>query len=302
MNLRVGNAPCSWGVEFPDDPRNPAWTRVLDEARATGYTGIELGPLGYMPEDPQILGPALAARDLTLIGGVLYRPFHDPMKWEDVKDAALRTCRTLTAHHAKRMVLIDSISPRRAPTAGRAGEAERMTGSERRGLLERLETVARIGAEEFGLEVSMHAHAGGFVEFEDELEDVLASIPSEILGVCLDTGHSEYAGFDPVAFYRRHADRVTYLHFKDVNPIIRSRVVAERTGFYDACAAGLFCKLGEGVVDFLALKKVLMEFGFTGWATVEQDRDPAGANSTIADAQANLDYLRSIGLDGSHEN
>jgi hypothetical protein len=33
-----------------------------------------------------------------------------------------------------------------------------------------------MGAEEFGLEVTMHAHAAGFVEFEDELEDVLDAI------------------------------------------------------------------------------------------------------------------------------
>ena len=23
--IKIGNAPCSWGVEFADDPRNPNW-------------------------------------------------------------------------------------------------------------------------------------------------------------------------------------------------------------------------------------------------------------------------------------
>ena len=302
MNLSIGNAPCSWGVEFADDPRNPSWTRVLDEAKAAGYTGIELGPLGFMPEDPQVLGPALTERDLTLIGGVLFRPFHDPAQWSQVKDAALRTCRALSAHNAKRLVLIDSISPRRAPTAGRSEEAERLSGSERRGLLDRLEWVAKLGAEEFDLDVTMHAHAAGFVEFEDELEDVLKAIAPDLLGVCLDTGHCEYAGFDPVAFYRRHSARISYLHFKDVDPAIRSQAITHRTGFYDACAAGLFCNLGDGVVDFPALKQALVETKFSGWATVEQDRDPSGARSTVADAKANLDYLKMIGLAGRHEN
>ena len=31
MNIRVGNAPCSWGVEFPNDPRNPTLAKVLEE-------------------------------------------------------------------------------------------------------------------------------------------------------------------------------------------------------------------------------------------------------------------------------
>jgi inosose dehydratase len=296
MQLSIGNAPCSWGVEFADDPRNPAWTHVLDEAKASGYTGIELGPLGYMPEDPAILGPALQKRDLTLIGGVLFRPFHDPAQWDAVRDAALRTCRALKAHQAKRLVLIDSISPRRAPTAGRSAEAERLRGADRAGLLERIEAVARMGTEEFGLQVTMHAHAAGFVEFEDELEDVLAAIEPALLGVCLDTGHCEYAGFDPVAFYRKHSERVTYLHFKDVDSAVRRRAIESRTGFYDACAAGLFCNLGEGVVDFLALKAALIAANFTGWATIEQDRDPKGERSTLADATANLKFLKKNGL------
>jgi inosose dehydratase len=296
MHLSIGNAPCSWGVEFADDPRNPPWSHVLDEAKAAGYTGIELGPLGFMPEDPAILGPALAERELTLIGGVLFRPFHDPTHWTQVQDAALRTCRALTAHRAKRLVLIDSISARRAPTAGRSGEAQRLRGAERAGFLDRIKSVARMGAEEFGLEVTMHAHAAGFVEFEDELEAVLDAIEPKLLGVCLDTGHCEYAGFDPVAFYRRHSQRVSYLHFKDIDPLVRRRAIDERIGFYDACAAGLFCNLGDGIVDFRALKDALVSTGFSGWATVEQDRDPTGARSTLADATANLAYLKMSGL------
>jgi inosose dehydratase len=156
--------------------------------------------------------------------------------------------------------------------------------------------VARIGVEEFGLEVTMHAHAAGFVEFEDELEDVLGAIEPRLLGVCLDTGHCEYAGFDPVAFYRRHSERVSYLHFKDIDPVVRRRAIDQRTGFYEACAAGLFCNLGDGVVDFRALKGALVAAGFSGWATVEQDRDPTGARSTLADARANLAYLKMSGL------
>jgi len=296
MHVSIGNAPCSWGVEFFDDPRNPPWTKVLDEAAAAGYRGIELGPLGYMPEDPAILGPALAQRGLTLIGGVLFRPFHDPNQWEQVKDAIYRTCRALTAHGARQLVLIDSISPRRAPTAGRSSEAERLRGTDRKTFHERLRTTARIGAEECGLVVSMHAHAAGFVEFEDELEDVLDSIAPELLSICLDTGHCTYAGFDPVAFYRRHSTRVSYLHFKDVDAVVLRKAIANRTGFYDACAEGVFCKLGEGIVDFNAFKAALTAAGFSGWGTVEQDRDPTGARSTLVDATANLNFLKQAGL------
>ena len=61
---------------------------------------------------------------------MVFRPFHDPAAWDDVLDAATRTCKALVAHGARHLVLIDCISPRRAPTAGRAAEAEQMDAAE----------------------------------------------------------------------------------------------------------------------------------------------------------------------------
>jgi inosose dehydratase len=296
MTIKIGNAPCSWGVEFADDPRNPSWQRVLDECKAAGYNGIELGPVGFMPEDPAILGEALAARHLELIGGVVFRPFHDPQKWDEVLDASVRTCKALTAHGAKHLVLIDSISPRRAPTAGRPTEAEQMSVAEWRGFVGRFRDVARMGAEDYGLTVSIHPHAGGFIDFEPEIERLLEDIPSDLLKICLDTGHSHYAGFDPVPFLARHMERVAYVHFKDIDPTVRADVIAKRTGFYDACAQGIFCNLGDGLTDYPAVRQLLIASGYQGWCTVEQDCDPQGSTSPVKDATTNRNYLRSIGF------
>jgi inosose dehydratase len=296
LAIAIGNAPCSWGVEFPDDPRNPAWTRVLDECRDADYRGIELGPIGFMPEDPAVLGDALASRGLTLVGGVVFRPFHDPLKWDEVKDAAVRTCKSLSAHGARNLVLIDSISSRRAPTAGRPDEAEQMSEAEWARFVGRIRDVAKIGAEDYGLVVSIHPHAAGFVDFEPEVERLLAHIDSNLLKICLDTGHSQYAGFDPVPFLKRHIERIVYVHFKDIDPQVRANVVTARTGFYEACAQGVFCNLGKGMTDFPAVRRVLLDSGYDGWCTVEQDCDPAGPTSPVIDARANRDYLASIGF------
>jgi len=296
MTIRIGNAPCSWGVEFAGDPRNPPWQRVLDECRSAGYAGIELGPIGFMPEDPSMLGDALAARGLELIGGVVFRAFHDAGKWNDVKDAATRTCKALQAHGARHLVLIDSISPRRAPTAGRPAEAEPMGVAEWVSFAGRFRDIARMGVEDYGLTVSIHPHAAGFIDFEPEIERLLSDIEPGLLKICLDTGHSHYAGFDPVVFMRRHMDRIGYVHFKDIDPIVRADAVARRTGFYDACAQGIFCNLGKGMTDFRAVRQLLLDNRYDGWCTVEQDCDPAGPTSPIDDARANRAYLQSIGF------
>ena len=296
MSIRIGAAPCSWGVEFADDPRNPPWREVLRQAAEAGYRGVELGPVGYMPEDPAPLSDALAEHGLELIGGVVFRPFHDPGAWDEVMDGAVRTCRALAAHGARHLVLIDSISPRRAPTAGRSGEAVQMDAGEWAAFRDRIATVARMGAEEHGLRVGVHAHAAGFMDFEPELDRLLDEVDPGVLGICFDTGHHSYAGYDPVAFMRRHMDRISYVHFKDIDPGVKARAVAERTGFYDACGQGIFCPLGRGDVDFPAVRDLLVAHGYEGWCTVEQDCDPTLSPDVPGDARANRDYLASIGF------
>jgi sugar phosphate isomerase/epimerase len=182
--------------------------RAEAQCAEAGYTGIELGPVGFMPEDPAVLAEALDEYGLELIGGVVFRAFHDADQWDDVMDGAVRTCKALKAHGAQHLVLIDSISPRRAPTAGRADEAEQMDPAEWAAYRDRIATVAKMGAEEYGLTVGIHAHAAGFMDFEPELERLLDEVDDKILKICFDTGHHSYAGFDPVSLheapYRAH--------------------------------------------------------------------------------------------------
>lgn len=297
MTIKIGNAPCSWGVEFADDPRNPPWRDVLRENAEAGYKGIELGPVGFMPEDPAILSEALAKHDLELIGGVVFRAFHDPAQWEDVLDGAIRTCRALQAHGARHLVLIDSISPRRAGTAGRADAAEQMDAAEWAAFRDRIAKVAKMATEDYGLTVGIHAHAAGFMDFEPELERLLGEVDEKILKICFDTGHHSYAGFDPVAFMERYIDRISYMHFKDIDPTVKADVIAKGTGFYEACGQGIFCNLGDGDVDFPKVRQILLDAGFDGWCTVEQDCDPTLPDTdSLRDAKLNRAYLQSIGF------
>ncbi len=296
MNIKIGNAPCSWGVEFADGPGNPIWQTVLDDCAKAGYKGIELGPIGFLPEDPSELGDSLAARNLELIGSTFFQPFHDASAWDKLFDDAIRSCKSLSAHGAKHLVLIDSISPRRAPTAGRGSEAEQMDSEEWRNFVSRIKAVAKMGAEEYGLTVSIHAHAGGFMDFRPELERLLDEVDSSLLKICLDTGHAHYAGFDLHDFMAKHMDRIAYMHFKDIAPAIKANVIEHRTNFYDACAQGIFCNLGDGEVNFERVKQQLDDANFSGWCTVEQDCDPQGDTSPIDDASHNLNYLKSMGF------
>ena len=293
--MKIGNAPASWGIEFADDERNPTWTQVLDECAAAGYAGIELGPIGYMPDDPAVLGDALAQRDLSLIGGNVFQPIHDPRTWDDVLAAARRTCTILAAHGARQFIIMDSISPKRVDTLGRADDAPQMTAQEWSAFVERIETIARMASEEFGLVPSIHAHAGGYCDFEHELDRIVDAIDETILKVCIDTAHATLAGMDPMAVTRRYATRISHVHLKDVDPHMKQRVIDEQIEFYTACALNLFCQIGDGEVEFAAFRKLLEDNAYDGWCVVEQDCAPDAKITKVEQAKANRKALEDAG-------
>ena len=135
------------------------------------------------------------------------------------------------------------------------------------------------------------------MDFEPEVERLLAETDPELLKICIDTGHSTYAGFDPVAFMKRHMDRITYVHFKNTDPVVKKAVIENRTGFYDACGQGIFCTLDKtGDVDFPAVHQLLIDAKYEGWCTIEQDCDPTLNPDPESDARQNREYLQSIGF------
>jgi inosose dehydratase len=91
-------------------------------------------------------------------------------------------------------------------------------------------------------------------------------------------------------------NRISYMHFKDIDPEVKAEVIAKRTGFYEACGQGIFCNLGDGDVDFPAARQLLLDHGFEGWCTVEQDCDPTLDVKPVDDAHLNRTYLQSIGF------
>ena len=76
MKLQLSNAPCSWGIEFADNPDNPPWQTVLNEISQAGYKATELGPLGYLPTDSQVLAAKLEENGLGLIAGTIFKHLH----------------------------------------------------------------------------------------------------------------------------------------------------------------------------------------------------------------------------------
>jgi inosose dehydratase len=295
MKVRLANAPVSWGVDYPNDPKNPPWRRVMSEIREAGYCYTELGPFGYYPTDADRLREEFASRGLTVVAGLVFEALHDPAARDAIIASVVPTLKLLSAVGGKQFFIIDRISPERIAAAGRREARQCLDVVHFKAMIDLIDAIADL-ALGFGVQSVIHQHAGCYIEYEDELESVLAALDPAKVGICLDTGHMIYAGIDPVAFYRRHQARVWYLHFKDIDPIVHARVLREKVSFHGAIEAKIFVPLGKGVVRWRELAQALAAGGYDGVATVEQDIDPATSLTPLQDAQASLAFLRSVGF------
>jgi len=291
--IDLAASPTTWGVDFADNPQNPPWQRVLDEIQASGVHSLELGPVGYLPEDPDVLGPELESRGLTTAGTFMFQPIYDDAREEQVLDVAQRTSRVVRELGGRFLILVDQPTELRVATAGREQAALRMAPGDRARYLDRVRRIGDIAAEN-QLRAVFHQHAGTNVEFLDEVDELFANVDDQCLGMCLDTGHLAYAGIDPVEAVRRFGDRIDHVHFKDVDGAVLNRAQAEGWDFWTAISAGIFCPIGEGVVDFAGIMSALDALEFSGTATIEQDRHPQSNTDPLADLRASVAHLEPL--------
>ena len=291
LPIELAGGPVSWGVDFAGDPGNPPYREVLAGIAAAGLRWMELGPVGYLPRRRVVL----RAHGLQSAGGFVFAPLHDPAARTSAIRAARLALDAIVATGGRFLVVIDRPGAERAPSAGRAAAAERLDTARWRLLAATVRAIAELAAER-GVRAVFHPHAGSYVEFEDEIERLLADVPADALGLCLDTGHALYAGADPAALVARHADRLEHLHLKDVSEPRLAAARADRLDFWTAIGQGTFCRVGEGMLDLGELRDALAAARYAGLATVEQDRRPGSPGVPADDLRRSVERLRAAGI------
>ena len=307
MAIQICGAPCCWGVDDPKNPYLPPWQRVLSEAHEAGYRAIELGPYGYLPIDVTVVSEELNKNNLAIVAGTIFHDLVDPGNQESVLQAVDDICKLITD---EAMPTLERMEGQKFPTpymtvmdwghderdyaAGHSDTAPRMNDEEWEQFMGHVRAVCE-RANKWGVRPVIHPHAGGYIEFSDEIEKLVRDIPYEIAGLCLDTGHLYYSGMDPVTYLKKYADRIDYVHFKDVNETVYQQVLGEHIRFFDGCGKGAMCPIGTGSLDYPAIRETLQEIGYNGYITIEQERDPRNSDTSLRDVKASVDYLKSVG-------
>jgi inosose dehydratase len=271
--LKLGTAPDSWGVWFANDPHQVEWAQYLDEIARAGCAYTELGPQGFMPQDPEQLKDELAKRDLTVCGGTVFAALHrgdDAL--EKAKGEFGQEARLLAAVGAEYLVhLPEQYTDQHT---GGITQGDELDAEQWKALVTGTDELARYLYESYGVHLVFHPHVDTHVDTQPRIERFLADTDPELVNLCLDTGHVSYCEGDNVDIVRTFPDRVTYVHLKSVDPAIRARTLAERLPLTEAVQLGVMCEPWDGEPHMPSFLDSLGELDREIFTVVEQDLYP----------------------------
>jgi len=288
MKVEIATCPCSWGIFWPDgSPSNVPYRLFLDQAAASGYVGLELGPVGYLPAEKEALEAELSSRGLRARAGTACLKVDEAGSFGDLRRGAESLCSLLKSFGVEYLMMMDESA------FGGDREAKK---KERQRLLKcysLIKEYTRYAKDEFGVTVVFHPHVGTIVETEEEILDFCDKTGNLL---CFDTGHYQIVNGTPekgdtsaIDFYRKYHERIPYLHFKNVDG---EKMKRDNSG----ADSSVFCALEDGIIDFTVLKEALEKTAYDGIAVVEQDMAGEPAEKSFALSKRNREYLKKIGM------
>lgn len=273
MAVRIGINPITWtNDDLPSLGGDTPVETCLAEARAAGFSGIEMG--GKFPKTARELGPLLKRHRLVLVSGWYDGRIHErdiDAEWE----AILPHMTLLRDMGCRHVVYADTSGRSEGDLFAPISKRPKLGGSEWPSYGKRLTALAERMAE-FGVGMAFHHHMGTIVETDEEVDRLMASTGPAV-GLLYDSGHCLFAGGDPLALLKRHVGRVVHVHCKDCRRAQLDEARARDESFMQAVLNGVFTVPGDGFVDYSALLTVLREAGYEGWLVCEAEQDPAKA-------------------------
>lgn len=293
--LRLGTAPDSWGVWFPSDPHQVTWDVYLDEIARVGYVYTELGPQGFMPQDPSQLKDELAARNLTVCGGTVFAGLHkggDAL--EKAKAAFGQEARLLAAVGAEYLVhLPEQYTDMHT---GEATEGADIDPDQWSNLVTGTDELARYLFESYGVKLVFHPHVDTHVDNQVRIERFLTDTDPDLVNLCLDTGHVAFCDGDNIEIVEKFPERITYVHLKSVDPVVRAKALAENLPLSEAVKLGVMCEPWGGEPDMPLFLAALGKLDRDIFAVIEQDLYPVEPHIPLPIGARTAGYYAGCGL------
>jgi len=274
VSIRIGINPITWtNDDVPELGGDTPLEVCLAETKEAGYAGTELG--GKFPRDTAVLKPIMAQYGLAVISG-----WYDGRCAEKDVEAEMEA---ITPHlqllkdmGSTHVVYADTSLGRHGAIWGPISQRPALSVAEWPAYGRKLTALAERMAS-FGVGMAFHHHMGTIVETDEEV-GLLMRHTGEAVGLLYDTGHSVFAGGDPVSLVKAHVKRIVHVHCKDARKPILDKARAADTSFMDAVIEGIFTVPGDGFIDYPTILRVLADNGYAGWLVVEAEQDPKKAH------------------------
>ena len=160
---------------------------------------------------------------------------------------------------------------------GELNQPAELTAEQWRDLVDGQTQLGRMVKEQFDIQLGFHPHVDSHVETQQFIDTFLQDTDPSAVALCLDTGHVEYCAGDNREIVRRHPDRISYIHLKQVNPAVAAKARADRVGFYEAVQRGAMVEPPLGAPDMKPLLDDLAALNRDLRLIIEQDMYPAPA-------------------------
>jgi len=274
MTIRIGINPLTWtNDDLPSLGADTPLSQCLTEGKSAGYAGFELG--NKFPRESSKLNEVLDKHELALVSGWFSGNLLTLSVEEEI--AAIEDHLQLLKKGGATVMVYCEVTgcihgEQNTPLAQRPV-------MDKNGWVafgERLTIVADYCLSQ-GVQLAYHHHMGTVVESAEEI-DLLMENTGDALGLLLDTGHITYAGGDPIAVYKKHAERIVHVHLKDIRTPVLKDAKNRNLSFLNSVLNGVFTVPGDGDIDYLSFFILLREMQYEGWLVVEAEQDPAIAH------------------------
>jgi inosose dehydratase len=274
VTVRIGINPITWtNDDVPELGGDTPLDTCLAETRQAGYAGTELG--GKFPRQSSVLRPIMDRFGLAVISG-----WYDGRCAEkDVAaemDAVADHLQLLKDMGSSHVVYADTSLGRHGAIWGPISQRPVLAADEWPAYGRKLTELAERMAD-FGVRMAFHHHMGTIVETDEEV-GLLMRHTGPAVGLLYDTGHSAFAGGDPLSLVKAHVGRIVHVHCKDARRPILDKARREDMSFMHAVLEGIFTVPGDGFIDYPAILRVLADNGYQGWLVVEAEQDPRKAH------------------------
>jgi inosose dehydratase len=254
LTIQLGCQTYTWQMSY--DKYAGKIPHMLDIIQQSGFSGVEaeVCMLGTYYEIPSLLAEELEQRNLQLPALTLALPWANKEETDAEKQEVEKLLTFLQHFPGTSMVLVQ------LPGTNRNHLRERQNHA-----LAVMNSVAR-RASDRGVNVVYHPNSAvnSLFRTKEDYQVMFDGLDTHYLGYAPDSGHIANGGMDVVDMFKQNLEIIRHVHFKDISADKQWRV------------------MGEGVIDHLAIVKLLKDSGYNGWIMVEEESvrsetDPDGA-------------------------